>query len=272
MISLRHRNMLFTLFFGVFILSSCSLFDNSEDEIDNAWSDCDNCEILFIGSSYLDYGGQDVIDIFEEFVAASDRDAEVKRSVYGGHRLYNHLENSTTLSLIDARAWDFIILQGNSAFISQEKWHDQLIPYLTEFREIIKTNNPNTTVIYMMPWAYLDGLAWMEGETDTYADMQKNIYSHTISVVKELDIATAPVGWAWYSAYEKGYRSDLYTDDDNHQGPMGAYLAAATFYTTVYQEYPEAINFYLNNRSIQDSLHHIAFNTVGDNLKLWNIY
>ena len=108
------------------------------------------------------------------------------------------------------------------------------MPYLSEFREIIKYNYDKTSVVYMMPWAYTDGLTFIDGETDTYEIMQKNIYDNSIKVANNLDISLAPAGWAWYQLMLENYPAELYLNDMNHQTISGAFLTASVFYSTIF--------------------------------------
>ena len=125
----------------------------------------------------------------------------------------------------------------------------------------------------MMPWAYLDGLAWVPRETDTYEQMQQNIYNHTINMVNDIDITTAPAGWAWYTLISDGYDPYLlYLNDFNHQASSGAYLAACVFYTTIFLERAPQIQFEWSDEDKPQTLSDVAYSTVTDHLDLWNIY
>jgi len=238
----------------------------------NARRDCNSCNILFIGSSYLDYVGSDVVEIFSQFTLTAGKNAYVEKRSIGGHKLRDHLEDQRTLDLVNEREWDYIILQGNAAYMSQEKWHDYVVPYLKEWRKVIKERSRRTCMIYMMPWAYLDGLAWLPGETDTYEQMQQNLLRETTRVVKEIDISTSPVGWVWYRTYLDRYFITLYLSDYNHQAKSGAYLAAAAFYSTVFLEKAPQIYFRWDENVDTDYLHDLAYSTVLDSLAKWNIY
>lgn len=239
----------------------------------NSRPECGSCSILFIGSSYLSYIGNDVVELFINFANQGGKNVYVDRRDLGGWRLYDHVQSPATIEKINERKWDYIILQGNAAFLSQEKWHHNIIPYLKEIRQIIKNRSEDTCVIYMMPWAYLDGLAWIPGETDTYEQMQVNLYNQTTKLVKDIDIATAPVGWAWYTAISNGYEAELlYLNDNNHQAKSGAYLAACVFYSTIFLEAAPMIPYTWNENDDPQYLHDVAHSTVLDHLELWNIY
>ncbi len=267
------------LFFGCLLfLIGCSKNDDSvsadenTENLDNARPDCNSCNVLFIGSSYLAYIGNDVIDIFGRFAEAGGKNVNIERRDVGGRRLHHHVEDPFTLEKIRERQWDYVILQGNAAYLSKKKWHDNIIPFLAEMRGIIKETSPNACVVYMMPWAYLDGLAWLPDETETYEQMQDSLYQYTTQAVQELDIATAPAGWAWFTAIQNNYEAELYLNDFNHQSISGAYLTAAVFYTTVYGEEAPAITFPLQDLDDPPYLRTLGYQTVMNNLPLWNIY
>jgi len=260
------------LFIFIPLLSSCTKFICDNFPSDNRRTNCNSCRILFIGSSYLQYGNGDVIEIFSKFAEEADRDLIIETSIAGGLRLYNHIEYQPTIDKINSQGWDYIVLQGNSAFISKEKWHDYVVPYLSKFREIIKYNYDKTSIIYMMPWAYTDGLTFIEGETDTYKEMQVNIYNNSTAVAWDLDIALAPAGWVWYQAIIDGYKAPLYLNDQNHQTISGAFLTASVFYSTIFLEEAPHIDYELTINDDQKLLREKAYKTVVESLDLWNIY
>ncbi len=251
---------------------SCDLGNQKVDGLSNARPDCNSCSVLFIGSSYLSYIGNDVMEIFQLFADKAGKEVYVDDRSLGGWQLRDHSESEQTIAKIEERKWDYIILQGNSAYLSQEKWHQYVVPYIVELRKIIKENYKKTCVIYMMPWAYLDGLSWIEGETDTYQQMQVNLFNETTKLVKEIDIATAPAGWAWYRAYLEEYEPDLYIEDFNHQTQNGAYLTACVFYSTIFLERAPAIIYDWREENDAPYLNQLADSVVNNDLDLWNIY
>ena len=261
----------FTVFITVILCGCIDQICNNFPP-DNRQPDCESCRVMFIGSSYLNYAGNNVVEIFSNLCAAAEKDVILGSSVYGGYRLHHHIENNSTIDMVNSQGWDYVILQGNAAYISKKEWHANLIPYLSDFRKLIKYNYDRTSIIYMMPWAYLDGLTFIEGETDTYEDMQNNIYKNTISYVTSLDISIAPAGWAWYHTIKQGYDGSLYLNDLNHQTFDGAYLTACVFYSTLFLEKAPFIEEYANEIPKEDFLRDIAYEIVINDLDNWNIY
>ena len=61
-------------------------------------------------------------------------------------------------------------------------------------------------MVFCLPWAFEDGMTWVQGWTDTYEDMQIEIYENTLEYSNNLDFVISPVGWAWYKVLkEKNY-------------------------------------------------------------------
>ncbi len=266
------RHIQLPLILLILLFTSCTKIICDKFPPNNRQPDCNSCRILFIGSSYLQYVNGDVIDIFSKFCQEANRDVIIETSIAGGFRLNRHIEYQPTIDKINSQGWDYVILQGNSAFISKEKWHKYVVPYLSEFRDLIKYNYDQTSVIYMMPWAYTDGLTFIEGETDTYEEMQINIYNNSTAVAIDLDIALAPVGWAWYQTILDEYSASLYLSDKNHQTISGAFLTACVFYSTIFLEKAPKIDYTLTTDDDESILREIAYNIVLNDLDIWNIY
>ena len=267
--------MMIIIFFTISCEKSLDSLQSSKNktvERTNERTECNSCNILFIGSSYLNYFGHDVIDIFERMTVLAGKNIYLGRKDASGWSLKKHVENQQTIELVNERNWDYVILQSGALYLSKEKWHDYIIPHIKEFRKVIKNNYKKTCVVYMLPWAYKDGLTWMEGEGDTYEEMQINLYNETTKLVKDIDIATAPVGWAWHEAISDGFEEDLYILDKNHQSSYGAYLAACVFYSTIFLEKAPIVYMDWSEDIDPEYFHNIADSMVNENLELWNIY
>jgi len=167
---MKYRNIAYLIVYSVLIgllNSSCITEPESvgeKNKPDNYRPDIDNGSILFIGSSYLNYAGNSVVEMFKSMAANGGHSVYTNNRVINGKRLHNHLEDPVTIQRIQEKKWDYVILQGGSIYISKEKWHEYIVPILRDFKEIIKKNSKNTCMVYMMPWAYKDGLTWIEGE------------------------------------------------------------------------------------------------------------
>ena len=125
-----------------------------------------------------------------------------------------------------------------------------------------------------MPWAFEDGMTWVPGWTDTYADMQYHIYVNTLQYSNEIGFEIAPVGWSWNTVlFEQNYPLHyLHQSDWNHPSLRGSYLMACTVFATVFQDSCIGVNY---NPGIADSevtyFQTVGTNMVLDSLDLWNI-
>lgn len=260
---------------GIFLLAACEKNGDTvapSDVLSNARSDCDSCSVLFINNYDLFTQGSNTIDIFGQFADAGGKEVYVDYTLTSLHRLHHHATDTLTLNKIRERQWDYIILQGYPVYLAKQKWHSNLVPFLQELRRIIKENAPNTTVVYMLPWATQGGLTWIPGETETFEEMQDSLYHYATRLAKDLDIAIAPVGRAWSAAIADGFEADLFLGDAfNQPGVFGAYLTASVFHATLYQEeVPPLLLPQIGDSS--SYLRTLGYRTVMDDLPLWNIY
>jgi hypothetical protein len=117
-------------------------------------------------------------------------------------------------------------------------------------------------------------MTWVPGWTDTYSDMQLEIYNNTLLWADSLDFVVTPVGWAWNKVLtEKNFPLHyLHMSDWNHPSLKGSYLMACTIYSTIFKESTELISYYggLSNNEA-NYFQEVASDIVLNNLVKWNI-
>ena len=66
----------------------------------------------------------------------------------------------------------------------------------------------------------------------------------------------------------------MYTSDNSHPSIYGSYLAACTFYSTIFRKSSVGCNFFPSAISQADALHlqQVASSTVLDSMSVWNIF
>lgn len=181
-----------------------------------------------------------------------------------------------TETKINERNWDYVILQGVGSLMAYPDYytHHPVYPALLSLKNKIHTNCASTQIVFCLPWAYEDGMTWVEGWTDTYEDMQIIIYNKTIEYSNSIGFTIAPVGWAWYKVLDdKNYPLHyLHMSDWNHPSLKGSYLMACVIYSTIFQESTDNISYY-SDLSSDDAKYFqsIGSNTVLDDIDLWNI-
>jgi hypothetical protein len=240
----------------------------------------DDLLVLFIGSSYFEYN--DLPGIFERLASESGKNVYVRREVASGRYLDYFAENAITEKVIQEQDWDYVLLQGgcqNSAYpethhiITPGSGYHPVYPALETLKAKIEANHADSRTVYMMPWAFEDGMTWVEGMTDTYQDMQQKIYDNTLRWADSVEISVAPVGWAWYDVLAGDPPLHyLHLPDWNHPNLHGSYLSASVIFATVFVESVENVAYYGGlEQSEAEAFQEVASRLVLDSLELWNI-
>ena len=231
-------------------------------------------KILFIGSSYFNFN--DLPGMFKGLAAASGKEVMVDQYIPLGWYLSTHAESSVTKEKINSEKWDYVVFQGVGRLVAYPEYSpdNDAFTALRTLKSWVLANNPKTTIVFSLPWAYEDGMTWLQGWTDGYPEMQRKIYSNTLEWSKQLGISVAPVGWAWYHILEeKDYPLHyLHQDDWNHPTLQGSYLSACVIFASIFTESPEGIEYYNKlETSEAESFQEEAGKLVLDDLTLWNL-
>jgi hypothetical protein len=196
-----------------------------------------------------------------------------------GRSLYEISESDAVKTKITSNSWDFIILQGTNIRIAYPDnfhvlvpWVDShpLLPTLEKFRDIAKDNYLETRIVFFMPWAFKDGMLWIQGQTDDFFSMQEKIYANSFVFATELNLEIAPVGWAWYKVLSERNNIELFDQDLSHPSVAGSYLAACVFHSFLLRGVITGNDYYDSiPKEVAKYLQNIASSTVMDNLVLW---
>ena len=216
---------LFSLFCGV-----GSLFGQSNDSLN----------ILFIGNSYTHMNSMP--RIFDKIAKAKGQKVYVRMNTHSGYSFKQHHERSDMFDAINRREWDYIVLQGYSReFIhSFEHIDTATVPYLTSILDTIRSNSPCTKVLFYMTWGYKEGYTELP-ETDNYTKMTDSIARGYEYVSAILDLPIAPVGRVWEKVRTSHPALNLYAPDAAHPSKNGSYLAACTFYASIFNDSPKGV-------------------------------
>jgi hypothetical protein len=237
-------------------------------------------KVLFIGASYV--AAWDLPSLFDTMAHLAGKEVWVSGRVQPGFYLDFFAQDPVTEHAIEDQDWDFVIVSGgpqNAAYpdthhlITPQSGYHPVPPALGALKLKILANNPETVMVYMMPWAFEDGLLWVEGETDTYEDMQLRIRENAVRWADSLDITVAPVGMAWYEIMKGDPPQHyLFTSDWNHPSRQGSYLTAVTLFATAFKESAEGLDFQWVLESDEvATFQRVGSKTVLDSLALWNI-
>jgi hypothetical protein len=208
--------------------------------------------VLFIGNSHTDrHGGMDWL--VGNLVAAADptRAFDAERQTASGVTLEYHFQNGAP-DRIREGDWDVVVLQEYLP-ASPTRTTEPFLDYATRFDQIVRESGART-VFYM---------TWPQGKGD-WADLDDFVDAHR-QVEAALGARIAPVGVAMARAQAERPDLALIGPDEVHATWVGAYLAAAVIYATLFEQSPEGLDFTLALSADDASfLQRVAWETVTD--------
>jgi len=234
------------------------------------------CKALFVGNSYTSVNN---LPLTTYQLALSTGDTLIyDSSTPGGYTFNNHLNNSTTTSLIEQGNWNYVILQEqsqNPAFPIGQVQTD-VLPYAAQLSDLIRLHNPDGEVMFYMTWGRKNG------DTSncpyyppicTYEGMDSLLYHRYLLMAELNNAAVSPVGAVWHYIRDHHPEIELYSSDESHPSLAGTYAAAATFYTVLFKKNPTLIT---NNLTLEaataQTIREAAEVVVFDSLNRWFEY
>jgi len=234
-------------------------------------------EVLFIGNSYTYYN--DLPDLVKE-IALSFGDTLVhESSTPGGSNFNAHSTNSQSLSKINQQQWDYVVLQAQSQepSFSHSQVASDTYPYAEILVDSILANSSCTEPLFFMTWGRKYGdqsNCQFYPPVCTYAGMQKRLRESYLDMSFLHNASCSPVGLAWKKSIAIDSTIDLYSTDNSHPSIYGSYLAACTFYASIFKKSAVGSSYWPNaiDSATAYSLQEIGSNTVLDSLAVWNIF
>lgn len=230
---------------------------------------------FFIGNSYTYVNN--LPDMISRLVSASGDSLYYASSAPGGYTLQGHSTLPATLNGIASGDWDFVILQEQSQIPSfpQSQVEQDMYPYAVFLDSLVHAAGPCTRTVFFMTWGRKYGDAsncasWPP--VCTYAGMQEQLRYSYLHIADSVGAVVAPVGVSFSNSISADSTLDLYQGDFSHPNVAGTYLAACTFYATLYRRSPVG-NPYISSLSPNTAaiLQQIAASTVLDSLGNWFI-
>lgn len=201
-----------------------------------------------------------------------------QRSTPPGGTLTAHTTNTQTLGYLEIEQWDVVVFQEHPAWLglSDEIFLQESMPSAEDLCQYTRGFHPCVKPAFFLPWGAKNGDTENCDEFEwvcTYAGLQDSLTARTRQLALHNDAWVIPVGESWRNALNFGDGSiNLYGDLPLVSTLHGSYLAACTFYRTLYGSlslggwHPEGISA-LEAEFLQT----IADGTVGLNEALWNL-
>jgi PKD repeat protein len=232
-------------------------------------------KILFVGNSYI-YVNNLPLVLYN--LALSNGDTIIyDSSAPGGYTLLQHTTNATTLSKINAQNWDYVVLQEQSQKPSfpPSQVQSETYPYATQLNDLILANDSCTETVFYMTWGRKYGDASncaFYPPLCTFEGMQARLRQSYLEMADDNQAIASPVGEAFKYSRMADSTINLYSSDNSHPSVAGTYLAACTFYATIFETSPVGLSYTGGLNTAQAAfLQQIAYQTVFDSLSVWNI-
>ena len=231
--------------------------------------------VLFLGNSYTYVNN--LPQLIKDIALANGDTLVFDSNCPGGHTFNNHFNNATSLSKINAQAWDCVILQAQSQepSFSPTQVAAQTLPYAIKLDSLIKNNNNCTETVFYETWGRKNGDASNCGSYPpicTYTGMQNRLRASYKLFADTTQAIMAPAGEAWRKSIAQNPTLELYSSDQSHPALEGSYLTACVFYETLFHKSVLSNTYTAGVSSINvNFLQQIAHDVVNDSLLTWNI-
>ena len=231
----------------------------------------DSASVLFIGNSYTYVN--DLPVLLQSVVDAQGDYLFVDSRTQGGATFQTHVGNASTYTKINSHAWDYVVLQAQSQEPSfpDSQVDVNTLPYAEQLADSVYANNFCSEVLMFMTWGRENGDSQWQ-PISTFEGMNDRLRSAYLRMADSVQGSTSPVGSAWRYVRENYPTIQLYVGDGSHPSYAGSYLAACTFYASIYRKTPVGTSF-IGTLSAQDALNlqTAAALTVLDSLDFFNL-
>ena len=235
----------------------------------------DTTRVLFIGNSYV--YTNDLPEMLRLLSASGGKTIIKDQNTPGGYTLQGHSTNAPSLAKIAQGGWDYVILQEQSQMPSFPigQVTSDVFPYARILDSLIRVSSPCAETMFFMTWGRKYGDASncaFYPPLCTFEGMQARLRESYLEMANDNQALAAPVGEAFKYSRMADSTINLYSPDNSHPSLAGTYLAACTFYATIFETSPVGSSFPAGINATQAAfLQQIAHQTVFDSLSVWNI-
>jgi PKD repeat protein len=197
--------------------------------------------VLFLGNSYT---GVNNLPQMVANVAQSLGDSLVFDSnTPGGYTFQGHTTNATSQNKIAQGGWDYVVLQEQSQLPSfpYSQFSAQSLPYAIILTNQIRAADSCAKPLFYMTWGRKNGdqsNCASNPPVCTYAGMQHLLRERYLLMGDTTNAEVAPVGAVWRDVRANNPSIELYQTDESHPSLEGSYLAACTFYASIFHKSP----------------------------------
>lgn len=196
-------------------------------------------KVLFIGNSYVYVN--DLPNTLKNLALSMNDSIDVDSYCPGGYTAQSHWNDATTIAKIAQGNWDFIIIQCQSQepSFSPTQVSNNTYPYVKKLDSFVKASNACAEVLYYMTWGRKNGDAancTVYPPVCTYHGMQQRLRESYMLFAQDFASSVSPIGVVWQQVRTNYPNIELYQSDESHPSVFGTYLAASTFYSSIFHK------------------------------------
>ncbi|HNG84750.1 MAG TPA: PKD domain-containing protein [Bacteroidia bacterium] len=231
---------------------------------------------LFIGNSYTDVNNMP--EIVKQIALSTGDTLIYSKNAPGGYTFQMHTTNATTISLIQAGNWDYVILQEQSQLPSfpDNDVATQVYPYAAALDSMIKASSPCATTLFYMTWGRQNGDAancQFFPPLCTYLGMDSLLQLRYTIMAQDNHAAISPVAKVWRKIRSDFPTLNLYASDGSHPNNNGSFAAACSFYAVMFGKNPQLATYnYTVNTADASTIKTVAKEVAFDSLSFWIQY
>ena len=231
----------------------------------------DSVSVLFIGNSYTYVN--DLPTVFSNLTTSLGDQVTVDSKTNGGFTFLNHVNDPVTFSKIHSKPWDFVVIQGQSQEPSFETSQVNIntLPPAVQLADSVYANSYCSQSLYYMSWGRQVGDPQWDS-INTFNKMNGRLRNAYLRITDSAQASVAPVGVAWKYVSDTYPTINLYAADGSHPSLEGTYLAACTFYASVFRKSPVGATYTAGLDLITiNALQNAAAICVLDSLETWHL-
>jgi len=231
--------------------------------------------VLFLGNSYT--YGNNLPGLVESIAQSLGDSLYHDQNTPGGYTLNGHSTNNNSIGKIQLGGWDYVVLQDQSQIPSfaPSQVATLSLPYAIALSDTIYKYNTCGSPLFFMTWGRENGDASNcvnYPPVCTYEGMQGRLRSSYLLMGNQNNAPVSPVGAVWREFRANFPGTNIYAGDGSHPNLNGSYLAACTFYASIYHKSPiGAWKPTAMDSSLAFTIQTQANTTVFDSLSVWGI-
>ncbi len=237
------------------LLQGCS---DSESDRGCQSDNPDALQVLFVGNSFT--SNNNLPGMLCDLAAAAGLSIVTDAVTQGGHTLERHADDQATQDKILGNNWAYVILQEQSRLPGTTD-RPRMVQAAIALDEHIR--QVGARPLLFLTWGYRDDEARAAG-FQSFSHMQRLLRDGYELAADAINAEIAPVGSAWERARDQRPALNLWSEDGQHPGVAGTYLAACVFFAHLFNETSVGLSFQPSGLSNSDAtfLQRMADQTV----------